>query len=255
MKTYTFRVDLPDLKGVWRTIELGEQQTLLDLHQAIQRAYRFDDDHAFSFFMSGEAWDRSSEYRLPEDVFSDEDDEDDEDGWEDEDWEDEEPELQVDEADAQAFRDALGDSPPPETFEDMLRLISTNAEMRSHLAKMVAKETGIPVFMADMMFKNADSLMAMMPEGALEDMFDEGEPAGDVRTTTLESLGLKERQTFMYLFDYGDEWRFRVKLEQVGEEEAGVTYPRVVQAVGQAPEQYPEWEEEWEEEGEEEEEE
>src|SRR3954470_10288627 len=43
-------------------IVLGGQQTLEELHQAIQTAFHFDFDHLYSFFMSGRAWDSSSEY-------------------------------------------------------------------------------------------------------------------------------------------------------------------------------------------------
>jgi hypothetical protein len=43
----------------------------------------------------------------------------------------------------------------------------------------------------------------------------------------------------MFLFDYGDEWRFRTKLVKTGEKAAKVRYPRVVASHGEAPEQYP----------------
>jgi hypothetical protein len=44
----------------------------------------------------------------------------------------------------------------------------------------------------------------------------------------------------LFLFDYGDEWRFRTTLTKTGEKIAKVRYPRVVAARGDAPEQYPE---------------
>ena len=53
----------------------------------------------------------------------------------------------------------------------------------------------------------------------------------------LESLVLKPKQRFLYLFDYGDEWLFEV--EFIGE---GVSvkahYPRVVGSRGDSPQQY-----------------
>lgn len=45
--------------------------------------------------------------------------------------------------------------------------------------------------------------------------------------------------TMRFLFDYGDEWRFRLKLIETGKMLAKVRYPRVVAARGEAPEQYP----------------
>ena len=68
MKTYTFHVSLADEEGVCRQLELPADFTLEDLHLAIQEAYAFDNDHLYSFFMSGEAWDTATEYALPEDA-------------------------------------------------------------------------------------------------------------------------------------------------------------------------------------------
>jgi len=44
---------------VWRKIEMRADQTLEELHLAIQNAYDWDADHLYSFFMSGiGAWQR-----------------------------------------------------------------------------------------------------------------------------------------------------------------------------------------------------
>jgi hypothetical protein len=65
-----------------------------------------------------------------------------------------------------------------------------------------------------------------------------------VCTTTLESLGLTPKQEFMYLFDYGDEWRFKVRVHAINENaDPDAEYPRLVESVGKAPEQYPAWDE------------
>jgi hypothetical protein len=45
--------------------------------------------------------------------------------------------------------------------------------------------------------------------------------------------------TLMFLFDYGDDWYFRVSLREAGTKLAKVRYPRVVAARGGAPPQYP----------------
>jgi hypothetical protein len=47
-----------------------------------------------------------------------------------------------------------------------------------------------------------------------------------------------------FLFDYGDEWLFQVKVTGRARREPGTKYPRVLKAVGEAPEQYPDAEEE-----------
>ena len=45
--------------------------------------------------------------------------------------------------------------------------------------------------------------------------------------------------TLIFLFDYGDDWRFRVSLKDTGEKQPKVRYPRVVTIRGDAPPQYP----------------
>ena len=65
VKTFTFRVHHRALSGVWRDLELAEDQTLEDLHLIIQQAYDWGDDHLYSFFLSGEARDQSTEIGSP----------------------------------------------------------------------------------------------------------------------------------------------------------------------------------------------
>jgi hypothetical protein len=43
----------------------------------------------------------------------------------------------------------------------------------------------------------------------------------------------------LFLFDYGDEWLFRVRLEKTGKKIAKARYPRIVATDGEAPAQYP----------------
>lgn len=50
-----------------------------------------------------------------------------------------------------------------------------------------------------------------------------------------------------FLFDYGDEWRFRVDVLALGEREPRKRYPRMVASVGKAPPQYPDPDEDFDE--------
>lgn len=45
--------------------------------------------------------------------------------------------------------------------------------------------------------------------------------------------------SLLFLFDYGDEWRFRVKLKETRRKAPKTRYPRVVASNGEAPAQYP----------------
>jgi len=68
---------------------------------------------------------------------------------------------------------------------------------------------------------------------------------GAAATTTLDSLALKKGQKFLYLFDYGDEWRFAVKVHAINPAAPeDRDYPVLVEAMGEAPSQYPGWDEE-----------
>jgi hypothetical protein len=42
-----------------------------------------------------------------------------------------------------------------------------------------------------------------------------------------------------FLFDYGDNWQFRIEVIGQKRKEPGVRYPRLLKAIGKAPEQYP----------------
>ena len=146
MPTYVFRVRIlggfyapAGAASTWREVELAGDQTLADLGESIPAAFGFDDDHLWSFFLSGKPWDRASEYaRLPD---------------------------------------------PP----------------------------------AGGRKRGADDLpVAQAPA----------------------------RKEFLFLFDYGDEWHFGVRLARTGEVEPGARYPRVVASHGQAPPQYPDLDDE-----------
>jgi hypothetical protein len=68
---YTFRVRIlggfyapEEAHAVWREIAVAANQTLADLREAIPLAFDFADAHLWSFFLSGQPWDRESEYAL-----------------------------------------------------------------------------------------------------------------------------------------------------------------------------------------------
>lgn len=54
-------------KDLYRTIALGANNTLEEMHYAIQEAFGWDADHLYSFFLSGKMWDRDTEFTLLDD--------------------------------------------------------------------------------------------------------------------------------------------------------------------------------------------
>ena len=57
----------------------------------------------------------------------------------------------------------------------------------------------------------------------------------------ISELDLYVGQEFLYLFDFGDEWRFEVKLESKEEKGLRLLHPRIIEVKGKSPEQYPEY--------------
>jgi hypothetical protein len=57
------------------------------------------------------------------------------------------------------------------------------------------------------------------------------------------SLPLEPGQTMELLYDFGDSWRFTVRLERVEPPGAKVKAPSILESHGKAPKQYPDWDE------------
>lgn len=75
---------------------------------------------------------------------------------------------------------------------------------------------------------------------------DLGEADGSLsvkRATVIQGFP-KVGRKMTFLFDYGDEWRFRVELVGMGPKVPRARYPKILASVGQAPEQYPDMEDE-----------
>src|SRR4051794_8269609 len=72
----------------------------------------------------------------------------------------------------------------------------------------------------------------------------ERDNSGSVKRTRVAEAFPEVGHTMLFLFDYGDDWRFVVEVIGRGEKEPKVRYPRVLRKVGQSPEQYPDWDEE-----------
>lgn len=54
LRAYRLRVSLAWDRTVWRVLELRDDQTLEDLHLAIQRAFNWDNDHLYSFTLGSQ---------------------------------------------------------------------------------------------------------------------------------------------------------------------------------------------------------
>lgn len=71
--------------------------------------------------------------------------------------------------------------------------------------------------------------------------------AGDVTRTRLDSLGLRENETFAYWFDFESDWMHQVTVVSISDEIPRGKLPRVISRIGESPAQYADTEEEEEE--------
>jgi hypothetical protein len=71
-----------------------------------------------------------------------------------------------------------------------------------------------------------------------------GNPMGvsdEYEELTIEEANLYEGQILTYLFDYGDEWKFNIRVEEFIENEKGLTTGEILESKGKSPEQYSMW--------------
>jgi hypothetical protein len=88
--------------------------------------------------------------------------------------------------------------------------------------------------------KTGPTLMRVLPKYELfVDMGEETEGALSVKGTQIAAAFPRVGHTMTFLFDYGDDWMFKVELRAEGQKAAGRRYPRIVAKHGDAPEQYP----------------
>jgi hypothetical protein len=74
------------------------------------------------------------------------------------------------------------------------------------------------------------------------------DPVGGGRPKAADRLPIREApasKEFLFIFDFGDEWHFGVKLARTSETpEPRARYPRIVARHGESPPQYPDIEDE-----------
>ncbi|MCB0760185.1 MAG: hypothetical protein KDC12_01590 [Flavobacteriales bacterium] len=64
MNIYKFRVIIDTEADIFRDIEIDTQSNFADLHEAILRAFDWEEGEMASFYMSNETWDRGEEIPL-----------------------------------------------------------------------------------------------------------------------------------------------------------------------------------------------
>jgi hypothetical protein len=221
MTLYTFHVTIVGLDNLWRKISIRGEQTLNVLHEGIQAAFEFDNDHMYSFYLSGKAWDKATEYAIPEGY-----------GWG-------KPKRV-----SHKEREALFINMASQVMD---RPKMSDVQMISEVIKAYPERGKWP---DDASLRRIFPKMAAEPIERLQWYYlpfaanwIDTEVAIDrnVFETKIESLPLKIGQSMLYLFDYGDEWHFKVLLWDLEKEEKAnkrEKYPKLIAFFGVAPEQY-----------------
>lgn len=73
----------------------------------------------------------------------------------------------------------------------------------------------------------------------LEDQGIEPVDSGSVKKTKIKKAWEKIGEQMIFMFDYGDDWRFLVELEDIKPFQKQQKYPAILEKKGKAPEQYP----------------
>ena len=280
---YTFRIRMlgcaagyapENATEIQREIAIAANNTLGDLGFAILDTYDFDSDHLWSFFLSGKPWDKATEYAYHGDDWGDEDD--------DEEIADLFPEgsemrklallaedptfemtgelpPEIDRAILQAEMVAMLNEAAAEAPEEDRALIAEFAHLIEN------DPNADPATMSEALQRylfgdwqpddeeepdDSESALAaalFSPDLAgldpLSD-FDDAPDVDDVRIRDVPYPGKTGKKEFLFLFDYGDEWEFGVKLlDAKGKVTPGADYPHLTASRGDAPPQYPPWDE------------
>jgi hypothetical protein len=64
-QAFVFHARLLGYRGVTRTVAVRGDQTLIDLHRILQQGFEWDDEHLYSFWLTGTFWDARQEYTAP----------------------------------------------------------------------------------------------------------------------------------------------------------------------------------------------
>ena len=78
------------------------------------------------------------------------------------------------------------------------------------------------------------------PQG-VEDIMGFGRKKKSGAKTRIGDVGLEEKDVFHYLFDFGDDWWHRIRVQSVRETNRKEKSIEIVKSVGESPPQYPDY--------------
>lgn len=82
---------------------------------------------------------------------------------------------------------------------------------------------------------------------SVEDTMGFGRRRKTTARTRIGDVGLNEKDVFHYLFDFGDNWWHRIKVQNIIETKSKKKHIQLIKAVGESPPQYPDYDEDYDE--------
>ena len=81
----------------------------------------------------------------------------------------------------------------------------------------------------------------------VEDIMGFGKRRRSTARTRIGDVDLKEKDVFHYLFDFGDDWWHRIRVENVNETKSKKKHITLIKSVGESPPQYPDYDDDYDE--------
>ncbi len=132
------------------------------------------------------------------------------------------------------------------SHKPMRKIKIAGAKSLYNFARVITKAFG---FSFDHAFGFYDGFGDLRNAKKIYELFvDAGEEASPtaqgVKKTKISQVFVSPGDKMLFLFDYGDEWRFRVELKEIRKTEERESEPVIMESSGKAPVQYPPCEDE-----------
>ena len=79
----------------------------------------------------------------------------------------------------------------------------------------------------------------------VEDVFGFGRKKKSTAKTRISDVDLEEKDVFHYLFDFGDDWWHRIRVQSISETNLSKKSIRIIKSIGESPPQYPDYDDDY----------
>jgi hypothetical protein len=79
----------------------------------------------------------------------------------------------------------------------------------------------------------------------VEDIMGSGKRKKSTAKTRIGDVGLNEKDIFHYLFDFGDDWWHRIRVQNISKTKSTKKYIKLIKSAGESIPQYPDYDDEY----------